>query len=257
MSKIPLILLSGGLDSTYLLQNQLYQMGGADVLYVNGGQHPIKQDAELKARRKIIDHFNNNYPHKVEAEWECLNSRSIVGNDNHKWSQPPAWIMGALTCIQPGRHSELQIGYVNDDSLSFGYNLHHVEKAWYHLQKISVVAEEPVPIKFPLMYMSKVEILRNLDKRLLDDIWICETPKDIDTPCGKCKPCKLMKTTLHLYKERFDETVFTTRLLALRDHKPGFKSVDHTNRNYTNSRVGQDWFAIPTTGYKRNANEVE
>lgn len=208
---VPLVLFSGGLDSTYLLQ-QLLKQSCVETLYVHGGQASAKVKMELLHRQRIIDFFNANLPFKVTGQYERLKAMSLTSNRS-AWSQPAAWILGALAVIDPDRHSALHIGYVSDDGAYFGSHLKHIERAWYELQKISIVGD-PVPLKFDLLPMRKVNILRDLDKRVLNNIWVCEIPKE-EKPCGACKACKLAKQVLAEYQEEYGETVHTTRLKAL------------------------------------------
>lgn len=56
--KVPLLLFSGGLDSTYLVSYMLAENGPVDILYVNGGQAPEKMRLELEARQRNIQFWS-------------------------------------------------------------------------------------------------------------------------------------------------------------------------------------------------------
>ncbi|BEG72489.1 7-cyano-7-deazaguanine synthase [Pseudomonas phage PA1C] len=241
----PLILFSGGLDSTYMLQQYL-QKGSVDVMYINAGQDEEKMKLELRQRQVILEKFSEFYPYKVQAQYERLKSTQLQG-DNTKWSQVAPWLFGALAIADSARHSKLMIGYVSDDGAYFGSHLRYIEDAWYNLQKVSCV-NDPIPIEFPLLGMTKVDILRDLDKRVLNDIWICETPTN-EKHCGKCKPCVTMTRVLSDYKIRHKETVFATARRALIPHKfpvdryPGPMDKDHNH--YVFNMAGPDYYKIP------------
>ena len=241
----PLILFSGGLDSTYLVQQQL-TVGPVDVMYINGGQHEEKMAKELKQRSIILDKFAEFYPHKVQAQYERLNSTQLQGA-NTKWAQVAPWLFGALAIANSKRHSKLMIGYVSDDGAYFGSHLRYIEDAWYNLQKIACV-NDPIPIEFPLLSMSKVDILRDLDKRLLNDIWVCEVPKN-GKHCGQCNPCKLMTRVLIDYKLQFKETVFATTRRILAEHNKSqetYSTPNYRDRNhYVYNLAGTDFYSIP------------
>lgn len=174
-TKRPLILFSGGMDSTYLLQTTLY-WGPCDVLYVRGGQHSAKVTKEQDARRKIIDTLNECYGYKVTREYEPAGRLSFASVKQRKYSQPVSWLMGALQVLDPDRHSKLLVGYVGDDGFGFGRLMPEIEKIWYSAQKL-IHTGEPIPIEFPLDHVTKREILHHLDTRLVNHIWVCEQPE--------------------------------------------------------------------------------
>lgn len=173
-TKRPLVLFSGGLDSTFLLQMTLWY-GPCDVLYVRGGQHWDKVTKEHEARRKIIDTLNENYGYKVTREYEPSGRLSFSAIVDRKYSQPISWLMGALQVLNPDRHSKLLVGYVADDSFGFGRLSQHIEKVWESSQMLTHT-KTPVPIEFPLADIGKLDILKQLDSRLVPLIWVCEDP---------------------------------------------------------------------------------
>lgn len=203
---VPLILFSGGLDSTYLVSKRLTE-GPVDILYVNGGQCKEKMRLELEARDKLIEKMNSYYPHKIQGQYEILDPLYLHDGKNKKWTQPNAWIQGAFRVIT-SRHSLLEVAYVKDDGAYFGQYLPRIKDQWNTTLEVGY-ANEHIPLEFPIVHMSKLEILENIDKRLLCDIWVCETPND-SKPCGCCGPCKLMRRVLWEYKDSHGETVFLT-----------------------------------------------
>lgn len=228
MSDIPLVLFSGGLDSTYLVSTLLMK-GPVDVLYVNGGQSIEKMRKELEARDKLIELMNQIYPHKIQGQYEVLDSVYKHDGQNKKWIQPNAWTQGAYRVLKPGRHDSVQVAYVKDDGAAFGYHLPQLEELWKNLLKLSYSGDH-VPLQFPLLYTSKLEILEEIDKRLLEHIWVCEIPKD-GKACGKCPPCLLANNTLHRYKEKHGETVWRTAKRTIRNFEAENKIKQRENVN--------------------------
>jgi len=204
---VPLILFSGGLDSTYLV-SQLLTSGPVDVLYVNGGQCKEKMHLELEARDKLIEKMNSYYPHKIQGQYELIDPVYLHDGQNKKWIQPNAWIQGAYRVLKKDRHDSVQVAYVCDDGANFGSMLPTLQEQWAATLKLGYEGEH-VPLKFPLLNMGKLNILEDIDKRLLNDIWVCEMPKD-SKACGCCNPCKLIKRVLWEYKDKHGETVFNT-----------------------------------------------
>lgn len=229
MEKIPLILFSGGLDSTALVASAL-QKGQCDVMYADGGQHPEKVKQELRARREIIEYLNATSPHKVRQDYRVPQHISFASAPGNRYSQPAAWLFTALNVIDYDEHSELQVGYVYDDG-GFCRWLPNIANAWRELQTFSRW-HDPIPVDWPLIDKSKVQILRDIDPELINMIWVCEQPETVEgnvKQCGKCRPCKTARSTLAAYKEEFGYTVHT-RLLFTRLRrelaKPDGKAMD-------------------------------
>lgn len=69
MTARPLIAFTGGLDSTYVLHEELKKGNKVEVLYANVRQADEAALAELTCRRRILNHFNNLYPGLIVNEW--------------------------------------------------------------------------------------------------------------------------------------------------------------------------------------------
>ncbi len=192
-SKIPLLLFSGGLDSTFMLQQSLME-SDVDILYVDGGQAPLKIQAEELARLDILDWFievkkkNPTRFHSVRGQ-RHFNSPNFAGAPGALTSQPVSWLIAALYHCDPERHSCVRVAYVMGDDMA-GFR-HELCKAWDAL--LMVTKLHFVPIEFPLIFIKKPQLLREIDQELIPMTWTCETPvwlKKTLVPCGKCVPCK-------------------------------------------------------------------
>lgn len=203
---VPLILFSGGLDSTYLVSTRL-QEGPVDILYVNGGQCRNKMHLELEARDRLIEKMNQYYPHKIQGQYELIDPVYLHDGKNKKWIQPNAWMQGAFRVLAE-RHSKLEVGYVNNDGAYFGMHLPKILEQWKAMLEVGY-ENGHVPLEFPILNMDKVSILENIDKRLLKDIWFCELPKE-NGMCGVCNPCTLARQVFQQYKQKHGETVHNT-----------------------------------------------
>lgn len=214
MDKCPLILFSGGLDSTALVYRRL-QEGPCDVMYADGGQSVFKIQAELKARRKIIEYLNTVCPYKVRQDYRIDQHVSLASSPDLRYSQPAAWLFIALMIADPSKHSSVQVGYVYDDG-GFCRWLPNIERAWVELQSFSRWGG-PIPLEFPLIDIPKVQLLAAIDPELINMIWVCEQPK-YDEPtkqCGKCGPCRKALAVLAEYKETYGHTIYS-KLLTTR-----------------------------------------
>lgn len=208
--KIPLILWSGGLDSTYLLQTELMK-GDVEVLYVNGGQDSIKKAAEIDARYSM-EHFlapiggKKRYKGTIRKA-HIVNVSTGTNTPQHTFQQPLQWLNGAFEVIDYTKHSALLVGYISGDQI--GPMLESIKVLWTTMQTVGKYGN--VPVDFPLAFVSKLDILERIDPRLVQKIWVCETPiehvvktfytsRSTFKRCKKCLPCRTMQTQLYNWK---------------------------------------------------------
>jgi len=228
--KVPLILLSGGLDSTYCLLHLLKE-SDVDVVYIAASQGPHKINAELQAIEDILEMVRTISPispeHKVRniyhVRTESETWKNVFQVDTHtgqKFKQPQLWIQGVLMVARPDLHSQVVISYVTGDQM-----LSHIadlEYAWNYTCSFVFGEYRAIPIHFPLRYSKKRQLINELPIGLLSKTWTCELPKWNDgsesalgfgvghsevsslskmksdrryryKPCGKCDACLAQK----------------------------------------------------------------
>lgn len=230
--KVPLVLFSGGMDSTYLVSYMLATDGPVDILYVNGGQAREKMRLELEARDRLIEFMNREYPNKIQRQYEILQPIYLHDGQSKKWNQPNAWMHGAYRVLDAKRHSCVRVAYVDSDGAYFGKHLRHIEDQWESMLKHGFTGDH-VPLEFPLLHMNKLNVLEEIDKRLLPMVWVCEMPFE-GKACQKCSPCKLANATLREYKHKHDETVW--RAVARANRKESYTDAIEEQRE--KQRVG-------------------
>lgn len=189
-NKRPLVLWSGGLDSTFLMWH-LLQTSDVDYTYIVGGQRLAKQDREDQARKAALKYFHEHAPFKanyVDPKVEA----NISNMGQLTWSQPALWLIGALGAVDHTQHSSVQAAYVLGDEILAMQEF--LQQTWYGLQGLS--KQGMVPLYLPLRMMSKYYILNMIPKALYDCVWYCETPDD-DEPCGRCMSCITHLVELH------------------------------------------------------------
>jgi 7-cyano-7-deazaguanine synthase in queuosine biosynthesis len=192
VDKIPLILFSGGLDSTYLLSETL-RYAHADILYITASQHPDKVIAEQNAIFNILKYLRANRPYRVRKVYS-LDISSLPVFADYSFGQVPPWLFGSLATVDSTLHSRVSISYVMGDQISL--YLDTIEKAWNALSGCTKLVL--VPIEFPLKLISKKKIMAELHPDLYKLTWVCETPVKIEKtgkikPCGKCDACVTRK----------------------------------------------------------------
>lgn len=201
--KLPLILVSGGFDSLYLLETRLKE-GPVDILFINTGQYQLKIEAERASINAAIAILEKRYGHKVRNHYDefIVNSNLIK---RFKFAQPLGWLTGALRKIDDEIHSSLEIGYIMGDQINSW--LGDIVGAWNHLQTFTVHGH--VDLLFPLRENTKQQILTNLSSELAAVAWTCEIP--VGTPegsksryrhCGVCDSCNTLWSNIALYQKR-------------------------------------------------------
>lgn len=204
--KVPLLLFSGGADSTARLV-ELLNHTPVDILYVEGHQHPLKLKMELRAQRRILKALQGKLPHNVRNVYKFpkigIPDRSMA---SFCFRQAPDWFVAALYTLNVNAHSRVEMCYVlGDDALLI---LEKLQRAWENLVGAVIDGEYvdtllhdcKVPLEFPYRATSKVQVYRYLTQELRDQIWVCETPIDrgrsLPQPCGTCKPCSTRRYAL-------------------------------------------------------------
>ena len=222
-NRIPLVLWSGGLDSTFILLRELYEHD-VDVLEVTVS-HMDKNHNEAEAiqRDRICDFLNDMRERglvkgKIRSRLQVDFSYPLYkGHDFiYNFDQQPLWLLAAYANSHPRLHDTVLIGTVLGDHLS--PTAPEMLKAWdalremtrYLSQKRRWGREEPIELDFPLLHtgMDKNQIWHGMN--LPNDayaVWIdlrhrtftCSAPKvDIEPmrlartygPCKQCRSCK-------------------------------------------------------------------
>lgn len=221
--KPPLIVFSGGLDSTQMLVHALNE-GNVYTCYFEGGQSENKIMAELAARKKIMEEVQKRTQHRiisdtivkmprhfdpttiVETFASGIQKSKLHYIESRSWTQPFQWLF-SLTRIADGKyHDHVQMGYVATDGITM--HLHDIVTAWNAIQNFS--SKMPVALKFPMIHWTKRHILRDIPQALLDMVWVCELPLDewtdkevVYKPCTECASC--LDHQMHLWSSNFHQ----------------------------------------------------
>lgn len=202
----PLIVFSGGMDSTFMLYKALLE-GDVHTCYIVGAQSPDKVKAELAARQRlfvIITMLTGNkvlsdtivHLGFVKTERTTYDSigqphpKTEFGNfPNSSWKQAPQWMFGLVLVADGWIHSEIRIGYVMFDDIN--EHLIDMSNAWYYTSRFS--KHQHISLTFPLSKTNKDTILQDMPPEVLQNVWICELPvinrKGQFIPCNWCPAC--------------------------------------------------------------------
>lgn len=213
--KVPLVLFSGGLDSTYYLYKLLKETD-VEILYIKGNQGDVKITAELKARENIIEWLSKKMKFKIRQSFiEDLSSASITRN--YKFGQITPWLFGALNVVDSNIHSNVDISYVMKDDIN--EFIPNIKTAWDNLSY--TIHSNPITLRFPLSLYKKQDILNDIPVKLYNLTWVCELPKATNVkysdniitveknvdggyrklrPCNNCSACISRKVEEYKYK---------------------------------------------------------
>lgn len=190
------ILWSGGLDSTYLVFDNLRKGNNVTAGYIEIENNKSVVFKERTSICKLYDIFYENYP-----ETFCYKELSKVlieasGISYLHFKQIPIWLMSSLYVC--GEFDEIQIAYVmNDDAIAYLEDLKKIHRA-----NRSIAPDIP-PITFPLAKTKKESIIETLPEFYLKQISFCEGV-DSDIPfCGECPSCNRMKNTLENMGDKY------------------------------------------------------
>lgn len=216
---VPLILFSGGLDSTVLLNEALNVYAEVDVVFVKLIGQVEQHKRQAKAVKILTDEFEKKRRATVGMIGRIRNINAFDIPGHHlgslRFGQGHGWLFAALNNLRTDNKT-VQVGYVLGDS---AYSvIHDLTKAWEYLVKAALVTHIDhgyLPdLKFPLMYKTKTELINSLDERFLKHVSWCES-SDKGTDCGQCPSCKRMIGDLASFKifypEKFNSSFLRKR----------------------------------------------
>lgn len=220
--KVPLVLFSGGMDSTYLLQFYL-DWTNVETMYVQANTHPDKVTKELEARQKLMKLFEKYYKYRVLDDHQVNLTdvwHSCVEDHN---TQPISWLTAALLKYNSKRHSAVAIGYLlGDQAPAYREQLEGFWRNGWMLLRGRM--SPPPPLLFPLLdqHVSKASVVRDIDKCLIMSTWVCEIPNTVGefalkriVPCKRCQPCRLLRNTIENWEEDNNKKYYTEAIKAL------------------------------------------
>ena len=187
------VLFSGGLDSTYLVWDNLKRGDEVIPLYFEVENNGDKSKLEKNRVDNLYRKFHEEFPTLINPPRYVISLEVTSINTNLHLVQVPIWILGLLFSQIKGL-DEIQIGYVmNDDAISFIDDIKRVYNSYKSL------SDSLIPIKFPLTKFKKEMIINELHEKYCEMTITCEEPRikgnsnaeilDYDA-CGRCPACK-------------------------------------------------------------------
>lgn len=186
-----LILSSSGLDSTYLVYDNLKKGNRVTSIYVEVTNNSCKVEVEKKALVNQELFFKKNFP-SLDYYLKLDNTSVSLRDVDYDliFTQIPIWVFAVI--FNTRNIDEVQIGYVmNDDAISYLQDIKDI-----YNQFSSISTRELPELTFPLAKLKKHDFISNLPEELLENVTFCEWPSVFDgimKPCGDCPACRRYK----------------------------------------------------------------
>ncbi len=222
------ILWSGGLDSTFLVYDNLRRGNEVTVFYNRLNNNQEKTDLEIKSIVKNSKLFSEDFTNSFHSnigepfqDFHYLIADRVI-DSYFAFKQAPLWLLSAAYIGASHRaFKEVQIAYVmSDQAISYIEEFKRIYNSYKLLCDDLPYAE----LLFPLIKTQKKSIVQDLPLKYLKNIWFCEEPLKVPEslqeefldkeyiPCSNCDPCKRFNTIVDFskfYDELKQEVVFS------------------------------------------------
>lgn len=186
--KRPLVLWSGGTDSTCLVIDLLTQ-GDIDIMYVDLENNENQQKHEKNAIQKLRCVISD-----ANLKGKIINEHSFgyktISVTKMMYVQPALWINAVAFIANVNIHSGVHLAFVKyDDVWHYKTEINAVYNAMNNLVCDGVT----VPLVFPYEWSTKVDLINDLKnfiyyKQVMNLIYYCEAGGK--EHCGECSSCK-------------------------------------------------------------------
>ena len=181
MKKV-LIMFSGGVESTALLQHAVEQDYDITLVHVT---HNNRSHKEMSACRGIVHHLA-----PYTKLYEVLISKDEFDLDYQKgYRDVSIWLSTAMSIVGRGEWDEVWYGTHSHDGKG---KVPDMEQSWNAMMK---VLRLDTILTSPLTLISKLNLYKMLPKKIKECIVYCQViPKGAwNKPCGECGKCQEFK----------------------------------------------------------------
>jgi 7-cyano-7-deazaguanine synthase in queuosine biosynthesis len=189
MSETILAMLSGGLDSTFMVHHLLTDPQYAEyelhVHHINLGNIENRKLAEKIAVDNILSYFNINNYKKFTYSESTVEFEAY--NNGFMWDIEPTSFMSGYIASRDTSITKVAIGATSGE-LKNRDLVSNRETADKIFSAYSTNANKI----YPVSHLTKIQIYNIIPTELRNLTWSCRIPKyisDIPERCGDCKPC--------------------------------------------------------------------
>jgi 7-cyano-7-deazaguanine synthase in queuosine biosynthesis len=187
------VLWSGGADSTCLVETCLADESYDVVMagYVHLADQPAKADSEIEAIARMVPILRAR-----DGRFIWLGTLMSVDfdktNRNLAYKQVPIWLLALVEGIR-NEVDEVALGYIKNTHPEVEDVTAHIETIERIYAAYQPLMHGPMPrLVFPLLHLTKAEVLARLSPELRAHTVYCEAPlRDGEAyrPCGRCRIC--------------------------------------------------------------------
>ncbi len=202
----PLVLFSGGIDSSYTVLCLTCEGTDIDVLSIDKMCHRLKEKMEENARDSVYKHLES-FPRSGQVRNKYTHSAHYNNMFNSKasFTQIMPWLHAASVHLDPSIHSCVVLSYLADDDAALVFK--EIQKIWKNMMKAMFFNQRQVPLVMPLATHTKQRVLSNLRSdtgNFEKNLWFCQLPETIPQEsdaimkvqaCGRCTSCLKMRQT--------------------------------------------------------------
>jgi 7-cyano-7-deazaguanine synthase in queuosine biosynthesis len=181
------ILWSAGLDSTFLVVDNLRKGNVVHPIYISVDNNKEKVEREKSQRDKMYQILKNQYHDLLREPFDVatINITTCWGAERLHLKQVPLWILGMMYIRDSIQ--ELQVGYVmGDDAVSY---MSEIQKIYQSYRPI--MGPGMPKLVFPLVKEQKQRIWTQLPENIRQLTVFCEGQTEKD--CGFCHSCERYK----------------------------------------------------------------
>lgn len=204
MSKRPLIIWSGGVDSTALVINYISNNIPFDTAYVKLPNNAKTQERELKARKKILKNLSKLYHSNSHCQDHVVEFVGTLRGADTQLEQPFVWATSLVFNLNLSNYSKIVFGYIKGDCFW------HVKQEFEQLiqtadRLLRPGADTNIKFNYPLEWNSKQQVIQEhflFDEqvaKVLPMTSYCEAP-ELSKKC-KCVKCTDFNHTMTLIKK--------------------------------------------------------
>lgn len=190
-----LLMLSGGFDSAWALWKLVEAGEVVRTHHVRLENAAKRADAEDRSVRRIYGWMRDEgFGHLIYPTRSIVNFGNLpyIPRDHHTWG----YVAGVLLADPNEASITKVVRTIHKDSLADGPEssfMERVNDAWR--RPIEFIADREFEFTFPMIHMTKAEVLLDMPESLRSLCWGCRNPS-WGNPCGECVTCVQVNAAL-------------------------------------------------------------
>jgi len=189
-----LLLISGGIDSTYCMWKHLQSGKSLRVHHVHLKNHEGRMKYETKAMERVLNwmcgHGLTSFTY-TESSFDYGTIPFIV-KDFHIWS----FISGVIMADPKNRGIKKLIIPRHWDAFPGGPDSAGAKRSTRtYSNMVKLISGREPELVYPIINKMKADLIKEMPRDLLDCCWWCRRPKD-GKACHKCYTCQLVDSAV-------------------------------------------------------------